>query len=120
MVNIYMGRDSCYARREGMYISSGPINFEKAVTHLYLHLRDLKRGYTYDHECKKVAMDYKLFEARSKYLIKLCREHIKDEDECEKVEEIVNYVLRKRDLPKWTLKIVEKNLVKVSSLETFF
>ena len=118
--NIYMGRESCYAKKEGMFVASGPMDLGRAAAHLYLHLRDLKRRQTYDHNCNKIVMDEKLFEARSRYLVKICYEQVRNENECEKVRELVEYVLKKYDLPQWAKELAEKYIVKVSTLESFF
>ncbi len=120
MVNIYMGRDSCYAKYEKMYVASGPMDFTRAAAHLYLHLRDLERGWTYDHECRRIRMDEELFKSRSRYLVKICYEHTKDERECERIRELVEYVINKKRLPDWAIKIAESAIIRVSTLEQFF
>ncbi|NPB00862.1 MAG: hypothetical protein GXO10_05755 [Crenarchaeota archaeon] len=120
MPNIYMGRDSCYARYEKMYVSSGPMDLRRAAAHLYLHLRDLERGWTYDHECRRIRMDEELFKARSRYLVKICYEQVKDEKECEKVRELVEYVIARKRLPTWAQELAESAIVKVSTIEDFF
>jgi len=115
-----MGKDSCYAIKEGMYVSPGPMDLGRAAAHLYLHLRDLKRGYTYDHDCRRVTMDDKLFELRSRYLVKICYEQVKSEDVCEKVRELVEYVVRKRELPDWAKRLAEQYIIKVTTIDSFF
>ncbi len=119
MVNIYMGRDSCYARHEGMYVASGPMDLGRAAAHLLLHLRDLERGYTYDHECRKIRMDERLFEARSRYLVKICYEQVKDREVCEKVQELVEYVITRKRLPEWAEKLAKEHIVRATSLDMF-
>lgn len=52
------------------------MNLGRVAAHLLLHLKDLRRGWTYDHDCNRVAMDRDLFEARSKYLAKICRDQV--------------------------------------------
>jgi hypothetical protein len=84
MVNIYMGRVSCYSVKEGMYVMSGPMDLGRVAAHLFLHLRDLRRGWSYDHDCNRIDMDRDLFEARSKYLVKICRDQ--SADDCDAVE----------------------------------
>ncbi|ABW01530.1 hypothetical protein [Caldivirga maquilingensis] len=116
MVNIYMGRESCYAVKEGVYVKPGPMDLGRAAAHLYLHLRDLKLGYTYNHDCVKIRMSRSLFEARCKYLVKLCREQINDEYECSQVEQLVNAVLSNMKLPQWAEELVKQYLVKVTRL----
>ncbi|WP_066796279.1 hypothetical protein [Caldivirga sp. MU80] len=116
MANIYMGRESCYAVKEGLYVKPGLMDLGRAAAHLYLHLRDLKLGYTYNHECVRIRMSRRLFEARCKYLVKLCREQIEDEYECSQVEQLVNSVLENLRLPPWAEDLARQNLVKVTRL----
>ncbi len=115
-----MGKDSCYAVKEGMYVAPGPMDLGRAAAHLYLHLRDLVRGYTYDHECRRITMDDKLFEARSRYLVKICYEQVKDERVCEKVRELVDYTIRRRELPEWAKRLAEQHIIRVTSIDYFF
>jgi len=61
--SIYSGARSCYAEKEGVYVESGAMDLAKAAAHLYLHMLDLERGYTYDHDCARVKMTPELFEA---------------------------------------------------------
>jgi len=50
-MTIYQGPDSCYARREGIYVKRarrpGIDTLAEAAAIAKLILRDLKRGYTY-------------------------------------------------------------------------
>ncbi|MEM3996293.1 MAG: hypothetical protein QXP31_04435 [Pyrobaculum sp.] len=112
--SIYSGVQSCYGMSEGVYVEPGPMDLAKAAAHLYLHMRDLERGLTYDHGCKKVKMTPELFEARSKFLVKLCREQ--GGRDCDKVEELVNHVLKSFELPQWALELARRKLVRVSRL----
>ncbi|ACB40350.1 hypothetical protein [Pyrobaculum neutrophilum] len=111
---IYSGLRSCYAVNEGMYVEGGRIDVGKAAAHLYLHMRDLERGYTYDHRCRRVEMTPELFEARSRYLVKLCREQ--GGLDCGEVEKLVNHVLKNFELPPWALDLAMKKIVKISRL----
>ena len=107
---IYSGPRSCYARNESIYVAPGPMDPARAAAHIYLHLRDLERGWTYDHSCKRIRMTPDLFEARTKYLLKLCK------DQCDKVAELVEEVLSTRRLPKWAEELARSKLVKVARL----
>ncbi|WP_069806462.1 hypothetical protein [Vulcanisaeta thermophila] len=119
MVNIYMGRRSCYAVNEGVYVSPGAMDLGRVAAHLFLHLRDFRRGWTYDHDCNRVAMDHALFEARSKYLVKLCREQLGVDEVCDEVEDLVDEVIRRHELPNWALELARKYLVRTPSLLDF-
>ena len=103
MANIYQGPRSCYARHEGMYAPGRGINLVSAPAILWMLLRDLRRGYTYNHSCKKIRMTERLFERRARYLIPLCRKHNRGtarDTICSRVERLVEYVLRFRRLPR--------------------
>lgn len=116
MANIYMGKGSCYAIKEGLYVKPGLMDLGRAAAHLYLHLKDLKAGYTYNHDCARIRMSRSLFEARCKYLVKLCREQIGDEYECSQVEQLVELVLREMRLPQWAEELAKQNIIKVNRL----
>lgn len=90
------------------------MDLEKAAAHLYLHMKDLERGYTYDHACKKVKMTPELFEARSKFLVKLCKEQ--SGSQCEEIERLVYYVIKNFELPPWALEAARKKIAKISRL----
>lgn len=107
---IYSGPRSCYARNEGIYVAAGPMDLARAAAHILLHLRDLERGWTYDHECRRVRMTPWLFEARTKYLVRLCRQ------QCKEVGVLVEEVLSTRRLPKWAEELALSRIVKVARL----
>ncbi|MGC9152697.1 MAG: hypothetical protein ACP5GY_03060 [Vulcanisaeta sp.] len=117
MVNIYMGRNSCYAVNEGMYVTSGPMDLGRVAAHLFLHLRDLRRGWTYDHECNRIAMDRGLFEARSKYLARICRDQ--GLDDCDDAEVLIRDVITTLRLPGWAEDLALRNIVRVRSISDF-
>lgn len=119
MPNVYMGRNSCYATHEHTYVSPGPMDPGHAAAHLLLHLRDLGRGWTYDHNCNRIPMTEDLFVARSRYLVKLCIEQLGPGEGCDAVERMTNYAVRMRNLPKWALEMANKYLVKVKTLIDF-
>lgn len=112
--SIYSGASSCYAIMEGMYVTGGRMDLAKAAAHIYLHMRDLERGYTYDHECRRVKMTPELFEARSKFLVKLCREQ--GGADCNRIEQLVAHVLRKYELPQWALELAMRRITRVGRL----
>jgi len=112
--SIYSGARSCYAIIEGVYVAGGKMDLAKAAAHLYLHMRDLERGFTYDHNCKRIKMTPELFEARSKFLVKLCKEQ--GGSDCDEVERLVDYVLKRFELPAWALELALRRIVKVSRL----
>jgi hypothetical protein len=68
-MNIYKGRRSCYYRRESIL-----------VTHDWqipdMIMRDLRRGYTYDHECNVIKMDDDLAKARLAFLEKITADEL--------------------------------------------
>jgi acetoacetate decarboxylase len=90
------------------------MDLAKAAAHLILHLRDLERGWTYDHDCKRIRMTIDLFEARSKYLVKICEKQ--GGSDCERIEELVEYVLDNMALPDWAEKIAEGKIVRHAAL----
>ena len=71
-MNIYKGRSSCYYRREGIL-----------VTHDWqipdVIVRDLRRGYTYDHECNVIKMDDDLAKSRLAFLVKITQDELAKE-----------------------------------------
>ncbi|GAB6947531.1 hypothetical protein JCM16161A_16610 [Vulcanisaeta sp. JCM 16161] len=117
MANIYMGRNSCYAINEGIYVAPGPMDLGRIAAHLLLHLRDLRRGWTYDHDCNRVAMDRDLFETRSKYLVKICRDQ--GLGNCDDAEVLINEVISTLKLPKWAEDMANKYVVRVKSIIDF-
>ena len=68
-MNIYKGRNSCYYRREGIL-----------VTHDWqipdMIMRDLRRGYTYDHECNVIKMDEDLTKARLAFFVRITKDEL--------------------------------------------
>ena len=68
-MNIYKGRNSCYYRREGIL-----------VTHDWqipdMIMRDLRRGYTYDHECNVIMMNEDLAKARLAFLVRITTDEL--------------------------------------------
>ena len=112
--SIYSGPHSCYARYEGMYVAGGAMDLRKAAAHIYLHLRDLSRGWTYDHTCRKIRMTHGLFTRRTLYLAELCRKM--GGNDCQLVEALANFVVETGMLPDCLMRLASSKLVKVQSL----
>ena len=74
------------------------INEKTAAGIAALLLRDLKRGYTYDHSCRKIRMTYRLFVRRLNYLIALARKHYRKG--LRFVRDLVDFVLIHGRLPR--------------------
>ena len=103
---VYQGSNSCLARREGKYIrrieGPGVDTIAEAAALAYAVLRDYRRGYTYDADngCRKIKMTNKLFKKRLKYIYTLSVRHGASKKEREIIKRLVNYVARKKRLPK--------------------
>jgi len=87
MANIYQGRDSCYAKKEGVYITGSRVTPSNMKTFVRFILRDLKRGWTYSESCRKIKMTKKLAIKRLAYLKALCVKHTGKEEACDKAYE---------------------------------
>ena len=103
---VYQGRESCLARREGKYIrrieGPGIDTIAEAVALAYAVLRDYRRGYTYDanNNCRKIKMNIDLFKKRLRYIYTLANRHGASKHELEVIKRLVNYVAKKKKLPK--------------------
>jgi hypothetical protein len=73
--NIYQGPDSCYALHEGIYVAGSGVTPGNVRAFLRLIERDLRRGWTYDHSCRRIRMTPALARKRALYLIALARKH---------------------------------------------
>ena len=109
MANIYQGRDSCYARKEGVYIIGSKVTPRNMKTFARLIRRDLRRGWTYDHGCRKIKMTKSLAIKRFTYLKALCVKHTGKEEECDRAYE--------RDVAPVVLKLSGKKIVKPKKRE---
>jgi hypothetical protein len=69
-----------------------------------LILRDLKRGFTYDHSCKRIKMSKKLAIRRFVYLKALCVKHNGNEEKCDRAYE--------RDVAPIVMRLQGKKIVK--------
>jgi hypothetical protein len=104
MANIYQGRQSCYARKEGVYITGSKVTPQNMKTFVRFILRDLKRGWTYDHSCRKIKMTKSLAIKRLVYLKALCTKHTGREEACDRAYE--------RDVAPVVLRLQGKKIVK--------
>ncbi|MFZ8810095.1 MAG: hypothetical protein ACO2PN_18575 [Pyrobaculum sp.] len=106
MANIYQGRDSCYAKKEHVHVIGSKVTPSNMRTFAKLILRDLKRGFTYDHSCKRIKMIKKLAIRRLVYLKALCVKHTGDEEKCDRAYE--------RDVAPIVMRLQGKKIVKPS------
>jgi len=87
MVNIYLGRNSCYCRYEGICIEGHGVNYKTGRAIAELIIRDMMRGWSYDHSCNKIKFTPEHAIARLRYLYALCCAHYgKESDECKKLK----------------------------------
>jgi len=104
-VAVYQGADSCYARREGVYVKRvrrpGIDTLREAAGILRLILRDYRRGWTYEQgTCRKIRMSRRLFEERVRFVKFLARQHGAKGETLEAIDRLVDYVLEHKRLPK--------------------
>jgi hypothetical protein len=104
MANIYQGRDSCYAKKERTYITGSRVTPRNMKTFARLIQRDLRRGWTYDHSCRKIKMTKSLAIKRLAYLKALCVKHTGKEEACDRAYE--------RDVAPVVLRLQGKKIVK--------
>jgi hypothetical protein len=95
--NIYQGEGSCWARHERIYVSGSGIDVRAAEGVLALIDRELRRGWTYDHSCRRIRMTPALARKRAIYLIALARRH-RGAAEARRVAEIVYSWLERHKL----------------------
>jgi len=88
MPNIYQGADSCWARAERVAAPGSGIDARAARAILYLIEAELRRGWTYDKQCRRVRMTPSLAKKRAVYLIALAKRHY-GAAEAKRVAEIV-------------------------------
>jgi len=107
MPSIYTGPDSCYGRREGIFVARigrpGIDKVAEAAGILRLILRDRRRGWTYDGDtvaCRKVRMSESLFIKRVNYVRVLARRVVRpDTYTYRAIDALVEYVLQHGRLP---------------------
>ena len=116
---VYQGPDSCYAKREGMYVKRiskpGVDTIAEAAALAKLVLRDYKRGWTYDDNrgCKRIRMGKKLFRRRLYFIIYLAEVHGAGRRALKTIRYIVRYVEDNKRLPRGFADKAEKMIVKV-------
>jgi hypothetical protein len=97
MANIYQGEGSCWARHENAYVPGSGIDARSARGILSLMDVELRRGWTYDHSCRRIRMTPALAKKRAVYLIALARKH-RGVSEARRVAEIVYSWLERNKL----------------------
>ena len=106
--NIYEGPSSCYAIREGTYVRGHGVNRRTAEEILRFLLRDLQRGWTYNHQCQRIPMTWDLFVRRARYLIALARKHY-GPAEAAVVARLVNeYIKKAREMVRARAKVAAR------------
>jgi len=73
--NIYQGPTSCWAQHERVSAPGSGIDERAARAILHLMEVELRRGWTYDHSCRRVKMTPALAKKRAIYLIALAKRH---------------------------------------------
>jgi len=95
--NIYQGPTSCWAQHERVSAPGSGIDERAARAILYLMETELRRGWTFDHTCRRVKMTPELARKRALYLIALAKKH-RGAAEARRVAEIVYTWLEKHRL----------------------
>jgi len=95
--NIYQGPNSCWAWHERVSAPGSGIDERAARAILYLMEAELRRGWTYDHSCRRIRMTPALAKKRAIYLIALAKKH-RGAAEARRVAEIVYNWLEKHKL----------------------
>ena len=76
---MYQGADSCYALNEQLYVHRirhrGIGTLREAAGIRYLIVRDCRRGWSYDHRCRRIRLTRSLFERRALFLTLLAERH---------------------------------------------
>ncbi len=104
---IYTGPDSCYARREGIFVARigrpGIDKVAEAAGIITLIIRDMRRGWTYDGDtvaCRKIRMTKDLFIKRVNYVRVLARKVVSPNSfTYASIDSLVEYVLTHGRLP---------------------
>ena len=103
MPNIYEGERSCWARHEKIYVPGSGVDAKAARGILSLIDKELRRGWTYDHSCRRIKMTPALAKKRAVYLIALAKKH-HGASEARRVAEVVEEWLERRGLLKGAAK----------------
>jgi hypothetical protein len=102
-MNIYQGPNSCWARHERVSAPGSGIDERVARAILYLIETELRRGWTFDHSCRRIRMTPALAKKRAIYLIALAKKH-RGAAEARRVAEIVYSWLERHKLLSGTVK----------------
>jgi len=97
MPNIYQGEKSCWGRRERIHVPGSGIDARAAQGILALIEREMRRGWTYDHSCRRIKMTPALAKKRAVYLIALAKKH-HGASEARRVAEVVEKWLERHRL----------------------
>ena len=103
---MYQGPRSCWARREGVFVARvgrpGIDTVAEAAGILYLILKDLRRGWTYDPDrsCRRIRMSEELFERRTRYVYTLANKHGASRHALAAIDRLVQHVISEGRLPK--------------------
>jgi len=98
MPNIYQGPQSCWARRERIYVPGSGVDAKSARGILSLIDKELGRGWTYDRRgCRRIRMTLELARKRAQYLVALARKH-RGAAEARRVAEVVYGWLKRRGI----------------------
>ena len=119
---IYQGSNSCYAQYEGIYVKRisepGIDTLTEAAGILALILRDYRRGWTYDDvsskKCRKIPMDPELFARRTNYVLTLAHRHRAPPSVIRRIEDLVQYVIKYKRLPREYMQKAKKAITKVT------
>ena len=98
MANIYVGNGSCYNVHRGYFVKQGRVIYE-VIGILYLLLRDLRRGKTYNHECREIKMTSSLFRKRVRYIYTIYSRKLPRKYR-DQLKRLLAYVLKKKKLPR--------------------
>jgi hypothetical protein len=96
-MNIYQGPNSCWAQRERVSAPGSGIDERAARAILYLMEAELRRGWTFDHSCRRIKMTPALAKRRAVYLIALAKKH-RGAAEARRVAELVYSWLERHKL----------------------
>jgi len=103
-VPVYQGADSCMARREGWYVRRierpGVDTIAEAVALAWAVLRDWRRGYTYDKNCRRIRMTWRLAERRLRFIVRLARVHRASKRELRAIKRLTLFALKRKRLPR--------------------
>ncbi len=101
----YMGRDSCLARKEGVYVRRlrrpGIDTFKEAVGIAALVLRDYYRGFGWEDRrgCGRIVFTGELADKKLQYIIPLSVRHGASDKVLARIEKLVEYAKTHKKIP---------------------